>query len=119
MSYRLRMILLRLNHIVVCAPDFPPEEETTTEREVDALVEELDELARTDSKKFDAELLNLVRIEIADAAVRARAGDIDACRVLLTSAEAHLNEATSKKPRAVAFVAGPDGIRKAGEPHDG
>jgi hypothetical protein len=108
-------LLLRLNYMVVYAPDFPAEDCTSTEREISRALAALQEFREGIERPETAGLLNLVRIEIEQARDSFATGDAKEGRRLLQSAEEHFKEALRGKQKSATFIAGPSGVLKVPE----
>lgn len=108
-------IIDRLSYLLLFAPDFPAEDETSLEREHDELQLELHDYETAFPKAKEHPLYALVLHELESAFALYRDGDTwAASKQIQVASERFKQTFHGSRPR-VHFVAGPDGIRKVSE----
>lgn len=99
----------QLSYLIVYAPEFPAEDQTTADRECERLLEVLREIAGRAASTPKRQWLVLAIAEVEQARGALRAGEPSAANDLFHSAEEHFKAYLSGRRAAPSFVAGPDG----------
>ena len=101
-----------LGYIVVYAPNFPTEDQTTVEREMERVIAATARLLDESKRDHTKQLLALAGTELVQAREHFLTGDEEKARRLVQEAEAHVKEGLRPQPRGASFVAGPSGVLK-------
>jgi hypothetical protein len=102
----------RLSYVLLYAPDFPREDETTVEHEFDKLVEQVHTLWKEVQDVERRGWLDLLGRELVEAKAAFVEGDTKKGACLIQSAEERLASWHSRKRVRSTFIVGPDGDTK-------
>jgi hypothetical protein len=98
-----------LSYILLFAPAFPEDHETTVEEQVDRLLKALQELSGDLQDVERRRWLELAGQEVVEARACFLSGRPDDGRALIESARDHFNNWRKQKSKRPAFLVGPGG----------
>jgi hypothetical protein len=99
----------QFSYLIVYAPEFPPDDQTTSDRECDRLLGMLREIEGRAASTPKKQWLTLAITEVEQACTALRADQASAANDLFHSAEEHFKAYLTGKRAQATFVADPDG----------
>jgi hypothetical protein len=111
-------LLDELSYIVIYAPNFPAEDKTSIEQEMEHVLAGVAQLLQKARQAHSKQLLVLAAQELAQANEAFRSGDSKNGRRLIQEGEEHIREALRPRPRKPSFIAGPAGVLKVPDGED-
>jgi hypothetical protein len=99
----------QFSYLIVYAPNFPADDQTTADLECERLLGMLREVAGRAASTPKKQWLELAIIEVEQARMALRANQASAANDLFHSAEDHFKAYLSGKQAKATFVVGPDG----------
>ena len=104
-----RIVSDAMSYVLIYAPDFPDEDQTTTEAEFDRLLADCKRLWNGIQDVQRRRWLDLIGKELVEARQRYLSGDEHTGRQLLESAQQHFRAWCERKAMSPTFIVDPSG----------